>query len=235
MAFVKATKKKTYLRLALMGPAGQGKSFTALRIASAIGKKVAGFDTERGSLKKYSGDPNPDGGYFDFDVEDQMTDFSVDNYIKAIHEAVQGGYDVLVIDSLSHAWAGQGGILEFVDNKKGDKNTNNFTAWRDATPKHNKLVDALLTAPIHIIVTMRTKMEYVQEKDEKGKTVIRKVGLQPVQREGLEYEFDVVGDMDDSTFYVSKTRCSPLKGKRFYEPGKDIAKILMTWLQRVVS
>lgn len=230
MAFSPATKKQTFLRLALLGPAGSGKSFSALRIATALaqGGKIAAFDTERKSLSKYAGDVNPDGGVFAFDVEDDMRDFDTRRYIDAIRAAADGGYAVLVIDSLSHAWAGPGGILEFVDSKKGSGN--NFAAWRDATPMHNRLVDTILNAPLHVVATMRTKMEYVLEDDGKGKKVPRKVGMQPVQRDGVEYEFDVIADMDDSTMTISKTRCAPLKGRRFVEPGKDLAAVLTAWL-----
>ncbi len=232
MAFKRADKKQTFLRMALLGPAGSGKSFTALRIAHSLGNgSVAAFDTERRSLSKYASEPNPDGGVFEFDVDDDMEDFDVRRYISAIQAAEKAGYKVLVIDSLSHAWSGQGGILEFVDARKGNAN-NGLSAWRDATPLHNKLVDAILSCKMHVVVTMRTKMSYVQEKDEKGRTVVRKVGLQPVQREGVEYEFDVIADMDGATMAVTKSRCSKLQNKRFFEPGRDVAKILLDWLDQ---
>lgn len=234
--FKTATKKAAKARIALLGPAGSGKTFTALRLATqlAAGGKIAVIDTERGSASKYAGDANPDGGALAFDAMDDWTDFSVRNYIDGIEAAVKGGYAVLVIDSLSHAWSGVGGILEFVDAKKGN-NANGFSAWRDATPLHNKLVEAILSAPLHIIVTMRTKMEYVQEKDANGKTQIRKVGMQPVQREGLEYEFDLICDCDHASVTISKSRCRALTDKRFVEPGKDLAAPLLAWLEAGVA
>lgn len=233
MSFQRATKKGTFARVALLGPAGSGKTYTALRLAHALadGKPIAVFDTERGSASKYAGDANPDGGAFDFLVMDDMPDFAPKRYIQAIHDAEQAGCSVLVFDSLSHAWSGPGGILEFVDNKKAGGGNNQFSAWRDATPLHNQLVDALLNARCHLIVTMRTKMEYVLEEDAKGKKVPRKVGLQPVQRDGVEYEFDVIMDLAESTAIVSKSRCSELAGKRYHEPGRDVAKVLQAWLR----
>jgi hypothetical protein len=225
MAFKRADKKQSFLRMALMGPAGSGKSYTALTLAKALaqGGQVAAIDTERGSLAKYA-------DKFDFDVEDQWPDYAVRRYIEAIQGAEKAGYKVLVIDSLSHAWAGVGGILEFVDNKKGNSN-NSFSAWRDATPMHNQLVDAILTARLHVIVTMRTKTDYVQEKDEKGRTVIRKMGLQPVQRDGLEYEFDIIADMDGATMTVSKTRCDTLFNRTIRSPGAALGAELVAWLE----
>ena len=96
---------------------------------------------------------------------------------------------MLIIDSLSHAWAGKDGALELVDKAAARERGNSFAAWRHVTPLHNAMVDAIIGARLHIIVTMRSKVEWVIEKDERGKAVPRKIGLQPVQREGLEYEF----------------------------------------------
>lgn len=233
MSFKRATKTSTYARVALLGPAGSGKTYTAFRLAHQLadGGEIAVFDTERGSASKYAGDPNPDGGVFEFLVQDDMTDFAPKRYIQAIRDAEAAGCKVIVFDSLSHAWAGPGGILEFVDNKKAASNSaNSYTAWRDATPLHNALVDALLSARLHVIVTMRTKMEYTLEEDSKGKKVPRKVGLQPIQRDGVEYEFDLIVDMDQAIATVSKSRCPTLAAKRFNEPGADMAKLLIAWL-----
>jgi len=227
MAFQKATKKQAKLRLALIGPSGSGKTYTALTLATHLvpNGRVALIDTERGSASKYA-------DLFSFDVQ-ELDSFHPQRYIEAIGDAQAAGYDVLVIDSLSHAWMGKDGALELVDKAaKRNPGGNSFAAWRDVTPLHNQLVDAMLAARLHIIVTLRSKMEYVQEKDERGKTVIRKVGLQPVQRDGLEYEFDVVGDLDqDNTLVITKTRCSTLTGAVVPKPGKELAAALDTWLQ----
>lgn len=223
--FRKATKKQSKLRLALIGLSGGGKTYTSLLLASKLADKVAVIDTERGSASKYS-------DIFDFDVL-ELDSFSPDSYIQGIRAAQQAGYEALVIDSLSHAWTGKGGVLEMHD-KATMRSTsrNSYVAWRDVTPKHNELVDAILQANMHVFVTMRAKTEYVQEKDERtGKTAVRKVGLAPVQRDGLEYEFDVVADMDqDNNMVVSKTRCSALNGEVIKKPGEDVAMTLKQWL-----
>ena len=243
LTFKKATRERLYARVALLGPAGSGKSYTALRLAFALAGdgRVAAIDTEHRSLSKYVGEA-PDGAAWDFDVL-ELESFSPDKYIEGIRAAEQAGYVVLIIDGLSHAWAGKDGILEFVDEvarraaARRGSTPNNYTAWRDATPKHNELVEAILAAKIDLIATMRVKMDYVQEKDESGKTVIRKIGLQPVQRDGLEYEFDLIGDMSMdasssgvNTLVVGKTRCSALRGKVFDNPGREMAVILKDWL-----
>ncbi len=223
--FQKAVKAKKRLRMALLGPSGSGKTYSALAIASGLGGKVAVVCTERGSASLYA-------DRFDFDVLD-LDHFSPKDYIEAIREAGKAGYGVLVIDSLSHAWTGKGGALEMVDAvAKRQGGGNNFTAWREVTPLHNAMVDAILAAPCHVITTMRTKMEYVIEEDARGKKVPRKVGMAPIQRDGFEYEFDVVADMNhEHDFIISKTRCDLLDGAVINRPGVELAERLVSWLE----
>lgn len=225
MQFRKATKTQARLRLALIGPSGSGKTYTALRIAKGLGGRVAVIDTERGSASKYA-------DLFAFDVLELDT-FSPVAFVEAIGAAEAEGYDVIVVDSLSHAWMGKGGALEQVDEAaKRSKSGNNFMAWREVTPLHNRLVDSVVRSKAHIIATMRAKTEYVLEKDERtGKTTPRKIGLAPVQRDGLEYEFDVVADLTtDLDFIVSKTRCPLLAKAVVREAGEDVAATLRAWL-----
>lgn len=226
LTFAPATKKTAKLRLALIGPAGAGKTYTALAIASHLGSKIAVMDTEHGSASKYAGIfPAP------FDVIEPDS-FAPAMYAQVIQAAEQAGYDVLIIDSLSHAWSGKDGALEQVDRAAKRSQGNSFGAWRDVTPQHNDMVEAIVGARIHIIATMRAKMEYVQQKDERtGKTTVRKIGLQPVQRDGLEYEFDVVADLDtDNNLIIGKTRCPQLAGAVFPKAGEEVAAVLRDWL-----
>jgi hypothetical protein len=223
--FTRATKTQSRLRLALIGPAGSGKTYSALVIGTALGERVAVIDTERGSASKYA-------DKFTFDVF-EPENFAPELYIDAIQAAERAGYDVLIIDSLSHAWSGKGGILEFVDQETRRSNTHNaYTdGWRKATPKHNLLVDTMLQTHMHLIATMRSKTEYILEKDEKGRTIPRKIGMQPVQRDGLEYEFDVVGDMTlDHEYIISKSRCELLTGAIIVKPNASFAETLTAWL-----
>lgn len=227
MPFQKATKYQSKLRLALVGIAGSGKTFTALSIASHMcgDARIALLDTERGSARKYSDD-------FDFDVL-ELTSFAPANYIEAIHEAERGGqHSVLIVDSLSHAWMGRDGVLEMKDRvDKAKPGSNQFTNWRAVTPEHNKLVDALLDCRLHLIVTMRAKMAYAVSDGDNGKTKVEKLGMEPIQRDGLDFEFDIVGDLTtENDLVIGKTRCSPLKGKVFREAGADVAAILNDWL-----
>lgn len=142
---------------------------------------------------------------------------------RVIQSAVAQRYRVLMIDSLSHFWSGTDGELDQVEKVKRRLRDNGFAAWREVTPKHNRMIDAILGAPIHILVSLRVKTEWVVETDERtGKTKPRKIGLQPVMRDGIEYEFDVCGDMDqEHTLVITKSRCPKLAGGAFSKPAKS--------------
>ena len=222
--FKKAVKYDAKLRLALCGPAGSGKTYTALTIGTYLGGPIAYVDTEHGSASKYANE-------FDFDVIEPDT-FDPRDLIEMIRSAVENNYRVICIDSLSHYWMGTGGELEMVDAAAKKIQGNSFAAWKTVTPIHNKLVDTLISASIHIIVGIRTRTEWVVEKDERtGKSTPRKIGLAPIMRDGIEFEFDVCGDMDqDNNFTVTKSRCPQLTGKVINRPGKDVAETLRIWL-----
>lgn len=229
LAFKKATKEKAKGKVALIGPSGSGKTWTALQLARELAGptgRIAVADSEHGTAAKYADS-------FEFDHL-ALESYEPENYIESLQLAARQGYDVVILDSLSHAWAGKGGLLEFVDQeRKKSKSGNAFTdGWGKATPRHNRLIEALLACPIHLIVTMRSKTEYVIEKDEKtGKSTPRKVGMQPVQRDGLEYEFDVVGDMDnENTLTITKSRCPGLNGAVLEKPHKNLSEPLIAWL-----
>lgn len=223
--FETATKEKSKARVALVGPAGSGKTYTALSIAQGLAPegRIALIDTERKTAKKYA-------DKFKFGVV-ELESFHPMNYVEAIRAAEAAGFDVIIIDSLSHAWDGKEGLLEQVDQIAArTRNPNTFAAWKDATPMQHELVDTMLSVNAHVIVTMRVKTEWVMEENDKGKKVPRKVGLQPVQRQGIEYEFDVVGDMDDAKLVVSKSRCSTLSKAVVQDPGAAFGAKLREWL-----
>jgi hypothetical protein len=220
----KAVRHQERARVALIGPSGSGKTMTSLLLAQGLvnGGRVGLIDSEHGSASKYA-------GTFDFDTL-RLPSFEIATYIEAIRAfAATGQHDVLIIDSLSHAWTQ--GALKMVDEiAERSRTKDSYAAWRTVTPEHNSLIDTILSCPLHVIATMRAKMEYVRE-EENGKTKIRKVGLAPVQRDGMEYEFDVVADIDtDHTMIVSKSRVPLLADKIIKRPDAKIGAALRAWL-----
>lgn len=229
--FQKATKSKIKARVAIDGPSGSGKTYTAIIAATALsqGGKIAVIDTERGSASLYS-------DLFNFDVL-ELEVFSPQIYTQAIEAAEKAGYAVIVIDSLSHAWEGEGGALDMVDDAAArSRSGNSYTAWRDVTPLHRRMIDTILQSKAHIIATMRSKTEYILETNAKGQQVPRKVGMAPIQRAGMEYEFTVVGDMDlDHKIVISKSRFAPLQDKVATKPTVDFFKPFVDWLDSGVD
>ncbi len=224
--FTKAERKKAKLRLALCGPSGSGKTYSALLLAQglATGGKIALIDTENGSGELYA-------DVADYDTATLRPPFTPDRYITLIREAEQAHYDVLIVDSLSHAWVGDGGILDMHDKATAaSKGGNSFTAWREVTPQHNALVETLLSADLHIIVTMRTKTAY-DLVDDGGKKRPVKIGLAPVQRDGMEYEFTVVLDLsvEGHVATATKDRTRLFDGKHFV-PKPETGASLREWL-----
>jgi len=196
--YAPAIRRQRKLRIALIGPAGSGKTYSALQIARGLAGpkgRIALIDTENRRASLYA-------HLTPFDVL-TLRSFHPDNYVAAIEAAVAERYDVVIVDSLSHAWNGRDGIQEIVDN--ANDRGNKFDGWKVATPIHNRLIDAVQQSPIHLLATMRVKTDYAVEQDEKGKTRIRKLGLAPVQRDNMEYEFDFVCSMDAGVLTVTKS------------------------------
>lgn len=200
--FKPATKQAAKARVGLYGVSGSGKTMTALMIAKTLGEKVAVIDTEGGSASKYA-------DLFAFNTVAMSKPFHPDRFAKGVDSAAKAGYDVIVVDGASAFWDGDGGVMSIVDaaKKRGG-------GWADGTPAHNRLVEAIVTCPIHIIVTIRAKAETIIE-TENGKTKIRKVGMKMVQRDGLDYEFDVMLYLDqDNSATVEKSRMAGILGDR---------------------
>lgn len=226
----RATKRRAKLRLGMSGPAGSGKTYSALLIASGLGGRIGMIDTEHGSGDLYA-DLLPEG----YDVLTLTPPYTPARYIEAIHALEESGVSTIIVDSLTHAWSGEGGSLDR-QGKIADKSGNSWQAWRQVTPEHNALVEALLQSPCHIIATMRAKTEYVQEKDERtGKQVVRKIGLAPIMRDGIEYEFTTFLELDvQHQAFVGKDRTRLFDGQIF-KPDVDTGRQLLTWLNAGVD
>lgn len=224
MEIRKAERKKAKLRLGIAAPSGAGKTFSALQLAFGLGGKVGLIDTEHGSGDLYA-------HLGDYDIIGIEAPYTVPKYLQAIKAFEQAGYSTIIIDSLSHAWAGDGGLLDKQGKIADSGKANGFAAWRTITPEHNALVEAMLRSRCHIIATMRAKQEYVLETNDKGKQTPKKVGLAPVQRDGMEYEFTVMLDIDmNHVASASKDRTSLFDGL-YFKISQDTGATLLEWLE----
>jgi hypothetical protein len=229
IGFRKAERKKAKLRLGITGPAGSGKTMSALLIAGGLVdgdySKVGIVDTENGSADLYVHNEASGSKIGEYNVLPLSPPFEAIKYINAIKMAEDGGLEVVILDSITHAWAGEGGFLE-KQGKLADKGGNSWSAWRTVTPEHNRFIDAMLQSKIHVIATMRSKTEHVYEG---GK--VKKLGMAPVAREGMEYEFSLVFDMDQGhNATPTKDRTSMFDGQIF-KPSTDTGKRLLSWLE----
>lgn len=226
IVFKRASRSLSKLRLAISGISGSGKTYSALLLAKGMGGKIAVIDTERGSASLYADLP----GMPEFDVLDLDAPYTPERYIEAIHAAEKAGYDIVIIDSMTHEWTGSGGCLELVDSIARAKfRGNTWSAWSELTPRHRAFIDAMLQSRCHVIATMRSKTDTVQTENDRGKKVVQKVGLKAEQRDGLEYEFTVVFDLSqDHVAAASKDRTA-----MFSDPltlTEDTGRRIAEWL-----
>lgn len=221
--FQPAVKSQARIKLAIAGPSGSGKTKGALILAKGLGaKKVAVGDSENGSASLYA-------KQFKFDTVKIKPPYTIEKYISIIDEAIKQKFDCLILDTISPAWDGEGGILEqksAVDERGG----NGYTNWNRFTPKQQQFMSKILNSDIDLICTMRSKQDYVLEENEKGKKVPKKVGMAPVQRNGVEYEFTTFFDLGmDHNAVVSKDRTEIFDGKIF-KINEETGKQIRDWL-----
>ena len=206
------------LKMGIVGPSGSGKTWTALALASGLAGpdgKIAVLESEGDRSKLYAHEFPHSAAL--------LSSYAPANYVAGIEKAVYAGFAVLVIDSISHAWDGKGGVQEIVDTAASrDRSGNKWAGWSEGTPEHQRLIEALKHAQCHIVCTLRQKTQWLTELDARGKVKPIRVGTTPVQREGFEYEFDVLGEMDmDHTLRYLKARYSVLDGMVVEKPGRD--------------
>jgi hypothetical protein len=220
----KARRSATKLRILLTSPSGGGKTFGALLLAKGLGGRTVVIDTEEGSSDLYD-------ELHEFDVIDLKPPFTPERYVEAISAAEAAGYEVIVVDSVTHCWSGKGGCLELVDDiAKAQFRGNTWSAFSVITPRWRAFVDAILRSSAHIICTGRSKTETAQVEDH-GKKKVAKLGMKLEARDGLEYEFTTVLDLVHDGHYatVSKDRTGIFSGDPkpiTVETGKRLAEWL---------
>lgn len=193
----KAVREQVYTKIALMGASGSGKSYSALRLA--VGMKNRLDELNKGNAKILMANTEGSRGVyyaneFDYDIVDMEPPYSPESYIELIEDAVEAGYSILILDSVSPEWEGKGGCLE-LHSLAGGK----VTDWKDISPRHEKFLDAIEKSSIHIIATLKGKDQYEIDKDDKGKVSVKKLGLGTRQREGFEYRFTCTFSVDQAT------------------------------------
>lgn len=212
--FKKATKAQAKARLLFSGASGSGKTTAALTVAAQLGKKIAFIDTEAGSASLYA-------DRFDFDVLELSPPYSPERFIEAIEAAESAGYDVVVIDSITHEWSGPGGCLD-IKTKLGDR----FQDWAKVTPRHDRFIQSMMRSKCHVIATVRAKQGYSM--DERGK--VQKSGMDPQQRDGIDFEFTVCWNINAAHMAeAQKDRTRLFDGKPEVitaETGKRLAEWL---------
>ena len=239
----RAQRSNIWLKLGMSAPSGGGKTAGSLLVAYGLMKeaypqmsepelweKIAIIDTENGSGELYVGSEIGGtliGAYGAITLESPYT---AEKYIEALNLCETNGIEVAIIDSTTHLWSGEGGLLEQQANA-AKRSGNSYTAWRDITPMHAKFVDTMLLSKMHIIATMRAKQEYVQEKNDQGKTTVKKLGMEPEQRKGMEYEFTTFFEVDsEHKAFGAKDRTS-IFDQQTFKITPEVGKKLMKWLK----
>lgn len=219
----KAERKKAKLRIGLSGPSGSGKTYSALLLARGIASdwdKVAIIDTENGSGELYS----HLGGYNAITLDE----FNPANYVNAIEVCEDAGMEVIIIDSITHEWKNLLDTVETITQASNSKNS--YTAWAKATPLHDSFIQSILKSKCHVITTVRSKQDYDMSKDDKGKTVVTKVGMKQETRDGFEYELTVSLDLTISHMATaSKDRTTLFSDSLGFKITEETGKKLRDW------
>jgi hypothetical protein len=221
MEIKRAERKQAVIKMGLQGVSGSGKTYSALLLAKGLvgdWNKVAVIDTENHSADLYA-------HLGDYNVVNISPPFSPAKYIEAISLCEAAGMEVVILDSISHEWDGAGGILDIHSAMMG----NSFTNWSKVTPLHNSFVNKILQSPAHIIATIRSKQDYVLS-ERNGKVVPEKVGLKGVTRDGMDYEFTIVLDLDlRHNATGSKDRTGLFMDKPQFIITEDTGSVIKNW------
>lgn len=230
--FQPVARKAQLAKVLFFGPSKSGKTLSALLVARGLvgtEGRIAVLDTEGGRSALEAGRPElvTDAQPSGFDMVPLLKPYSPAVLQSVVDLAKDHAYACLIIDGISPFWEGPGGVQEIAD--QNTKGANKFSGWAVATPEHQKLLGAIMHAPLHVICTCRSKQEYLITEDGNGKKAITKVGLKPVQRDGIEYEFDIAGLLmaDHSTVLEAR---GPFEGMRVDHPGIGFGQQLAGWL-----
>lgn len=216
-----AVKQQVSIKALVGGPSGSGKTMSSLRLATGIVESMGGgdiffIDTEGDRALHYA-------DKFTFKHVKFPNNHTPENYISAINHCIKDGAKVIIIDSMTHEW---NALNEMVNNMPG----NSFQNWGKVKPRHHKMMQHIISSPIHIICTGRGKDEYVMEVNDKGRQQPKKIGLGIQQEKDTEYEFVVTFNLvrDTHVADVMKDTTGLFEGK--YEVlTEEHGKALYQW------
>lgn len=242
LVFKKAQREQVRIKISIAGPAGSGKTMSSLLMAYGLIKAehpewdditiwdhIVVADSENGSASLYVGTQVGTTKIGAYNVIDLSPPFTAQTYIDAIHMAEEHNMSVIIVDSLSHVWSGDGGLLD-EQGKIAARTNNSYTSWRTISPQYTKLVDTILQSPCHVITAVRAKMDYQQVKGDNGKTQVKAVGMGMVLRDGYEYEVTVALMLDaDHVASATKDRTGLFDGQ-YFTITADTGKKLYEWL-----
>lgn len=218
MEIARAKRENTWTLLSLAGPSGAGKTYSAILLARGLvgpEGKIGFIDTENKRSRFYA---KIGGG---FDVMDLRPPFSPARYIEAIQDFESAGYRALVIDSVSHEWEGQGGVVEMADAIEAASGKTGLHVWKKPKAEHKRFMHALLQTRMHLVFCCRAKELLKQVKDAKGKTEIVNEGFVAIQEKNFIYEMSVSMLLDPSTHIPLLTKC-PEDLLSAFRPGEKI-------------
>jgi len=243
MELKRAQRKSAKLKLGISSPSGGGKTLGSLLIAYGLMKeshpklsdeeiwaKIAIIDSENGSGELYVGAEVKNLVIGEYAAITLTSPFTAEKYVQAMEVCEENNMEVAIIDSTTHLWSGTGGLLEQQGNIT-KRTGNSWSAWRDITPMHNKFIEKMLQCNMHVIATMRSKTKFVQEKGSDGRTIVRKIGLNPIQKDGMEFEFTTFFEIDaEHNAFGSKDRTNTFD-QEYFVITPDTGKKLMKWLK----
>lgn len=226
MELRKAQKSKSKLKVGLAGTSGSGKTYSALLLASGMTdwNKICVIDTENGSADLYE-------GLGEYNVITLKAPFAPERYIEAIKTAEEAGMEVVIIDSITHEWDGEGGCLEIVDKLGG-----RYQDWSKVTPRHQKFIQAILQSTCHVLTTVRKKQDYAMTQDTNGRLKVEKKGLKEITREGFEYELTLSFDLSQNHLAnTSKDRTGLFMDKPEFQITAETGKTLKSWAEKGIE
>ena len=226
MRLENASRKQVKIKLSLSGPAGSGKTYSAILLAFGITNdftKICVIDSENKSASLYS-------HLGPFKVINLSAPFNPENYVEAIKLCEHSGVEVIIIDSITHEWSGKGGCLDLHEKEVAKmKIPNSFTAWASVTIRHQQFIDAVLNSSCHILSTIRSKTEYVIS-ERNGKQVPQKVGMAPITREGYDFEQTIAFDIDQQhKVFCTKDRTTLFQDKDPFIIAPDTGRKILEW------